>query len=135
MKINAKQIGFNKPFNIKPSVKNYTKANEMLIKVLKLSANQTRDATLQPDNPKYADFILKTVEQEQSVISDGLQFLQEIFKLNDKQVEHVEESIPGINEFANYLSYVIQRIKGMSDGQIKTETEKERKRQNQDPKK
>lgn len=135
MKINAKQIGFNKPFNVKPSVKNYTKANEMLIKVLKLSANQTRNTTLNPTNPKYADYLLKTIEQEQSVISDGLQFLQEIFKLNDKQVEHVEESIPGINEFANYLSYVIQRIKGMSDEQIKLENEKDRKKQNQDPKK
>lgn len=135
MKINAKQIGFNKPFNVKPSVKNYTKANKMLIKLLKLSANQTRDSTLKPDNPKYADFILKTVEQEQSVINDGLQFLQETFKLSDKQLEHVEESIPGIDEFANYLSYVIQRIKGMSDSQIKLENEKDRKSQNQDPKK
>lgn len=134
MKINAKQIGFNKPFNVKPSVKNYTRANGMLIRVLKLSANQTRNTTLNPTNPKYADYLLKTIEQEQSVINDGLQFLQEVFKLNDKQVEHVEESIPGINEFANYLSYVIQRIKGMSDEQINLENEKDRKKQNQDPK-
>lgn len=135
MKINAKQIGFNKPFNVKSSVKNYTRTNGMLIKILKLSANQTRNITLNPTNPKYADYLLKTIEQEQSVISDGLQFLQEVFKLNDKQVEHVEESIPGINEFANYLSYVIQRVKGMSDEQIKLENEKDRKKQNQDPKK
>ena len=38
MHINGKKVGFNKGFNIKPTVKTYTKANKMLIEVLKMSA-------------------------------------------------------------------------------------------------
>lgn len=91
MYINGKKVGFNKGFNIKPTVKTYTKANKMLIEVLKMSASANR---------------LNAVD---------------LFKLNAKQVEHLEESIPDSNVLANYLSYVIRRIKGQSDEEIALE--------------
>ena len=57
MHINGKKVGFNKGFNIKPTVKTYTKANKMLIEVLKMSASANRLNAVDVDNPHYTEFI------------------------------------------------------------------------------
>lgn len=125
MHINGKQVGFNKGFNIKPTVKTYTKANKMLVEVLKMSAAVNRLDAIKPDNPNYTKFVIESIESEDKTIEDGIKFLTELFKLNEKQVEHLEESISDANALGNYLSYVIRRIKGQSDKQIELDDKKE----------
>lgn len=136
MNINGKKVGFNKGFNIKPTVKTYTKANKMLIEVLEMSASAKRVDAVDVDNPNHTEFIIKSVEDENKLIEDGIKFLVDLFKLNGKQVEHLEESIPDSNVLANYLSYVIRRIKGQSDEEIALDDKKESLTQKEsDPKK
>lgn len=125
MHINGKQVGFNKGFNIKPTVKIYTNANKMLVEVLKMSAAVNRLDAIKPDNPNYTKFVIESIESEDKIIEDGIKFLTELFKLNEKQVEHLEESISDANALGNYLSYVIRRIKGQSDKQIALDDKKE----------
>lgn len=125
MHINGKQVGFNKGFNIKPTVKIYTKANKMLVEVLKMSAAVNRLDAIKPDNPNYTKFVIESIESEDKIVEDGIKFLTELFKLNEKQVEHLEESISDANALGNYLSYVIRRIKGQSDKQIALDDKKE----------
>ena len=125
MHINGKQVGFNKGFNIKPTVKTYTKANKMLVEVLKMSAAVNRLDAIKPDDPNYTKFVIESIESEDKIIEDGIKFLTELFKLNEKQVEHLEESISDANALGNYLSYVIRRIKGQSDKQIALDNKKE----------
>ena len=125
MHINGKQVGFNKGFNIKPTVNIYTNANKMLVEVLKMSAAVNRLDAIKPDNPNYTKFVIESIESEDKIIEDGIKFLTELFKLNEKQVEHLEESISDANALGNYLSYVIRRIKGQSDKQIALDDKKE----------
>ena len=136
MHINGKKVGFNKGFNIKPTVKTYTKANKMLIEVLQMSASAVRLNVVDVDDPHYTEFVIKSVEDEDKLMEDGIKFLVDLFKLNEKQVEHLEESIPDSNVLANYLSYVIRRIKGQSDEEIALEDKKASATQKEsDPKK
>ena len=136
MHINGNKVGFNKGFNIKPTVKTYTKANKMLIEVLEMSASANRLNAVDVDDPHYTEFIIKSIEDEDKLMEDGIKFLVDLFKLNEKQVEHLEESIPDSNVLANYLSYVIRRIKGQSDEEIALEDKKESLAQKEsDPKK
>lgn len=136
MHINGKQIGFNKGFNIKPTVKTYTKANKMLVEVLKMSAAANRLDAIEADNPNYTKFVIESIENEDKLLEDGIKFLSDVFKLNEKQIEHLEESVPDTTVLANYLSYVIRRIKGQSDEQIKLDDKKEVASQKEkDPKK
>lgn len=135
MHINGKQVGFNKGFNIKPTVKIYTKANKMLVEVLKMSAAANRLDVIEPDDPNYTQFVIESIENEDRLLEDGIKFLTDLFKLNAKQVERLEESIPDSNTLANYLSYVIRRIKGQSDKQIELDDKKEAASQKEkDPK-
>ena len=42
MKLKAEAIGFEKPITVKPSVKNYQRANKMLIQILQMQALATK---------------------------------------------------------------------------------------------
>ena len=135
MHINGKQVGFNKGFNIKPTVKIYTMANKMLVEVLKMSAAANRLDAIEADDPNYTQFVIESIENEDKLLEDGIKFLTNLFKLNAKQVERLEESIPDSNTLANYLSYVIRRIKGQSDKQIELDDKKKAASQKEkDPK-
>ena len=136
MKINAKQIGFNRPFNLKPSVKIYEKANVMLIQTLKMQAAITKMQSLDPTNNRYADVLIDMLDKENTYIDSGLDFLKDILKLSPKQLEVVQDHIASAAALADYISYVIQRIKGYSENQIDLENKKAKETQaNQDPKK
>ncbi len=136
MKINAKQIGFNRPFNLKPSVKIYEKANVMLIQTLKMQAAITKMQSLDPTNNRYADVLIDMLDKENTYIDSGLDFLKDILKLSPKQLEVVQDHIASAAALADYISYVIQRIKGYSENQIDLENKKAKEAQaNQDPKK
>lgn len=136
MKINAKQIGFNRPFNLKPSVKIYEKANVMLIQTLKMQAAITKMQSLDPTNNRYADVLIDMLDKENTYIDSGLDFLKDILKLSPKQLEVVQDHIASAPALADYISYVIQRIKGYSENQIDLENKKAKEAQaNQDPKK
>ena len=101
-----------------------------------MSASANRLNAVDVDDPHYTEFVIESVENEDKLMEDGIKFLVDIFKLNEKQVEHLEESIPDSNVLANYLSYVIRRIKGQSDEEIALEDKKASATQKEsDPKK
>ncbi|WP_295745422.1 phage tail tube assembly chaperone [uncultured Limosilactobacillus sp.] len=136
MKIKANAMGFQKPFTVKPSVKKYKLANKMLIKVLKMQALFTKADAIKPSDDHYVDAITDILESEDQFMDDGMKFLQETFRLNDKQMEVVESHLTDSNSLADYISYVIQRVKGASDQQIEADEKRTRQeRKNQDPKK
>lgn len=136
MKINAKQIGFSKPFNVKPSLKIWMKTNQMTIKSLKLNALEVKSDSIVPTDPNYADTMLEIVEAEQKIAEEAVQYLAEVFKLNEKQIDHMEESITNARQLSNYVTYVAQRVQGMSDEQIRLANKKQAEKQkSEDPKK
>jgi hypothetical protein len=136
MKIKANAMGFQKPFTVKPSVKKYKLANKMLIKVFKMQALFTKADAIKPSDDRYVDTIAELLESEDQFMDDGLKFLHDIFRLNDKQMEMVESNLTDSSSLADYISYVIQRVKGASDQQIEAgEKHTRQERKNQDPKK
>lgn len=136
MKIKANAMGFQKPLTVKPSVKKYKLANKMLIKVLKMQALFTKADAIKPSDDRYVDTITELLESEDQFMDEGMKFLHDIFRLNDKQMEMVEGNLTDSNSLADYISYVIQRVKGASDQQIEADEKRTRQeRKNQDPKK
>ena len=118
MKINAHKIGLNRYFVVKPTVKVYTNANKMLIKALKVQQTATRLDGIDPDDIKYTDMLIESLDTEDTFVADGLEYLRTLFNLNKKQMEIVENAVPDSLSLASYVVYVIQRIKGQSDTQI-----------------
>ena len=80
--------------------------------------------------------MLEIVEAEQKIAEEAVQYLAEVFKLNEKQIDHMEESITNARQLSNYVTYVAQRVQGMSDEQIRLANKKQAEKQkSEDPKK
>lgn len=136
VEVKAEAIGFDKPFMVEPSVKNYKKSNKILIEMLQMQALANRSGTVKVTDPNYADAAIKALEAEDHFMDSGVQYLKEILKLTTKQVHQVEDNLSDGTALADYASYVIQRVKGISDEEIETGAERARQeRANQDPKK
>lgn len=136
MKINAEKIGFSKPFDVKPSVKLELKSDRMTVKALKLQALQVKANDIDPTSDDYADTVIKVYEEKDQMVGVIEKFLKDVFKLSDKQIEHVEETVSSSDQLNDYVLYVVQRLRGMSDKQIELANEKQAKTDEEaDPKK
>lgn len=136
VEVKAEAIGFDKPFMVEPSVKNYKKSNKILIEMLQMQALANRSSAVKVTDPNYADAAIKALEAEDHFMDSGVQYLKEILKLTTKQVHQVEDNLSDGTALADYASYVIQRVKGISDEEIETGAKRARQeRANQDPKK
>lgn len=135
MKIKANAMGFSKPLNVKPSIKNYKRTNKMLIKTLKMQTLITKIQALDPSDEKYVKTTIEMLEAEDTYMDDGFKFLQETFRLNPQQMKTAEEYLTNSNQLAEYISYVIQRIKGASDQQIEADNKRTRQERKENPKK
>lgn len=132
MKIKANAIGINDPINVKGSVANQDKADEMLIKLLQMSVNadkQKIDDSKLSEKQKIQKGI-ESLQEERSFTKDAFLFLKNILKLTDEQVEAAKEEVD-FNGLGSYLNYVIGRLKGQSDEDLKLAKKVEEK----DPKK
>ena len=125
MKIDAKKIGFDKPFDVKPSVKLERKSDLMTIKALQFQALQVKAQNLDPTKQDYADTLLKMYEEKGKLADEAEKFLKDVFKLTAKQVDHIEENVQSMDELVEYVIYVIQRLQNMSDKQIELEQKKQ----------
>lgn len=136
MKIDAKKIGFDKPFDVKPSVKLERKSDLMTIKALQFQALEAKFRNLDPTKQDYADTLLKMYEEKGKLTDDSEKFLKDVFKLTAKQVDHIEENVQSMDELVEYVIYVIQRLQNMSDKQIELEQKKQAEANKEaDPKK
>lgn len=136
MKIDAKKIGFDKPFDVKPSVKLERKSDLMTIKALQFQALDAKPRNLDPTKQDYADTLLKMYEEKGKLTDDSEKFLKDVFKLTAKQVDHLEENVQSMDELVEYVIYVIQRLQNMSDKQIELEQKKQAEANKEaDPKK
>ena len=136
MKIDAKKIGFDKPFDVKPSVKLERKSDLMTIKALQFQALQVKAQNLDPTKQDYADTLLKMYEEKGKLADEAEKFLKDVFKLTAKQVDHIEENVQSMDELVEYVIYVIQRLQNMSDKQIELEQKKQAEANKEaDPKK
>lgn len=136
MKIDAKKIGFDKPFDVKPSVKLERKSDLMTIKALQFQALNAKSRNLDPTKQDYADTLLKMYEEKGKLTDDSEKFLKDVFKLTAKQVDHIEENVQSMDELVEYVIYVIQRLQNMSDKQIELEQKKQAEANKEaDPKK
>lgn len=125
MKIDAKKIGFDKPFDVKPSVKLERKSDLMTIKALQFQALQVKAQNLDPTKQDYADTLLKMYEEKGKLADEAEKFLKDVFKLTAKQVDHIEENVQSMDELVDYVIYVVQRLQNMSDKQIELEQKKQ----------
>ena len=135
MKFKANAMGFSKPLNVKPSIKNYKRTNKMLIKTLKMKTLITKIQALDPSDDKYVQTTIDMFEAEDAYMDDGFKFLQDTFRLNPQQMKTAEEHLTNSNQLAEYISYVIQRIKGASDQQIEADNKRTRQERKENPKK
>lgn len=136
MKIDAKKIGFDKPFDVKPSVRLERKSDLMTIKTLQFQALDAKYRNLNPTKKDYADTLLKMYEEKGKLTDDSEKFLKDVFKLTAKQVDHIEENVQSMDELVEYVIYVIQRLQNMSDKQIELEQKKQAEANKEaDPKK
>lgn len=136
MKIDAKKIGFDKPFDVKPSVRLERKSDLMTIKALQFQALDAKSRKLDPTKQDYADTLLKMYEEKGKLTDDSEKFLKDVFKLTAKQVDHIEENVQSMDELVEYVIYVIQRLQNMSDKQIELEQKKQAEANKEaDPKK
>ncbi|MFT8867919.1 phage tail tube assembly chaperone [Liquorilactobacillus nagelii] len=132
MKIKANAIGIDDPINVKGSVANQDKADEMLIKLLQISVNADKqkidDSKL--NEKQKTQKAIEALQEERSFTKDAFLFLKNILKLTDEQVEAAKEEVD-FDGLGSYLNYVIGRLKGQSDEDLELAKKVEEK----DPKK
>lgn len=126
-KINVSKLGIKNPIEIKLTIKNQDKADEMLIKLLQLSVNA--DAQSEKEDLKPAE-VIEQLKQERTFTKEAFDFLKDVLKLTDKQVEDAKDELD-FNELGQFLNYLIGRIKGQSEEQLAESLKEEEK----DPKK
>lgn len=107
---------FDKKFDVKASNKAVRNALKMQLEFAKMNNTADKDATV----------IFAT---QISVIDEAESFLKEMLKLNKKQVEALDDM--DFQETMSNVGYICDRMMGMSDEQIQSDTEKVR----EDPKK
>lgn len=130
VKIKGNGLGFKKTFEVKGSVNNQDRADEMLIKLLELSVDNDKDVEQLSEKEQLKSSI-ENLKKERLFKKDAFLFLQQTLKLTDKQVEEAGENVD-FSELGEFLSYVIGRIKGRTEEQIeldKQETEKDPKKE------
>lgn len=110
VKLNTKEIGLAKPINVHATVDTVDLADQMMIKMLELDDQVASIA----DNDDQTKGMLETLKLERSFTKGSMDFLQKVLRLSDKQVQQVRGRID-YQTLGNYISYVCQRLKGMSE--------------------
>lgn len=120
VKIRTTQIGLKKPINVKATLSNVDKADEMMISLLSLNVDleeegQDDSGTEEKDQTKVA---IENLKKERAFNKKAVSFLQDILKLTDKQIQTVKETVD-YSTLGEYLNYVCGRIKGISEEAFK----------------
>lgn len=103
IKLNTRSLGLSKPITILPSVKWQLRSNGLII-----AASKSVDK----------EDVIEAMEANNDYMIKGLNFLAELLKLDEKQVDKLEESIDD-QTLGEYLAYVNYRLKGMSEKQYR----------------
>lgn len=107
---------FDKKFDVKASNKAVRNALKMQLEFAKMNNTADKDATV-------------VFATQISVIDEAESFMKNILKLTKKQAESLDDM--DFQETMSAVGYICDRMMGMSDEQIKEDTEKVR----EDPKK
>ncbi|ORN38730.1 hypothetical protein FAM23282_01755 [Lentilactobacillus parabuchneri] len=122
MKINITRLGLRKKSaEVKTTVGVVEKAQNLQIQLLK---SDSIDFT--NDDP------LVVLETQKKMVQGLLQFMIDIFKLSDKEVEKIKSTLD-FTDFQNFMAYVLFRFQGMSDEDWETVT-KQQSEESADPK-
>ncbi|MCP9368355.1 phage tail assembly chaperone [Lentilactobacillus kefiri] len=122
MKINITRLGLRKKSaEVKTTVGVVEKAQNLQIQLLK---SDSIDFT--NDDP------LVVLETQKKMVQGLLQFMIDIFKLSDKEVEKIKSTLD-FTDFQNFMAYVLFRFQGMSDEDWETVT-KQQTEESADPK-
>lgn len=122
MKINITRLGLRKKSaEVKTTVGVIEKAQNLQIQLLKSDAVDFTN-----DDP------LAVLEMQKKMVQGLLQFMIDIFKLSDKEVEKIKSTLD-FTDFQNFMAYVLFRFQGMSDEDWETVT-KQQTEESADPK-
>ncbi|MBW0222334.1 phage tail assembly chaperone [Lentilactobacillus parabuchneri] len=122
MKINIAKLGLRKKSaEVKTTVGVVEKAQNLQIQLLKSDAVDFTN-----DDP------LAVLETQKKMVQGLLQFMIDIFKLSDKEVEKIKFTLD-FTDFQNFMAYVLFRFQGMSDEDWETVT-KQQTEESADPK-
>ncbi|MDV3518433.1 phage tail assembly chaperone [Lentilactobacillus otakiensis] len=122
MKINITRLGLRKKSaEVKTTVGVVEKAQNLQIQLLKSDAVDFTN-----DDP------LAVLETQKKMVQGLLQFMIDIFKLSDKEVEKIKSTLD-FTDFQNFMAYVLFRFQGMSDEDWETVT-KQQSEESVDPK-
>lgn len=136
VKINTKKLGLKKPVFVKVIVKKIKLADMMMNKLLKLGIEQDRTELLKERDISNEDFVnnaIKMNNMEIEFADSAFDFLQKALNLSNKERDLAEDNLT-FEELGNYINYVIMRIKGQSEENIKAMMNSEVKK-DKDPKK
>ncbi|GAF37824.1 phage tail assembly chaperone [Lentilactobacillus farraginis] len=122
MKINITKLGLRKKSaEVKTTVGVVEKAQNLQIQLLKSDAVDFTN-----DDP------LAVLEAQKKMVQGLLQFMIDIFKLTDQEVEKIKSTLD-FTDFQNFMAYVLFRFQGMSDEDWETVT-KQQSEESADPK-
>lgn len=144
IKISAKKIGIDKPIEIKPTVGLKQESNNIMIKILESSTEESqpqinRDSLTDEEKEELDKAELKKAinyaKSAQKTLEDTVNFVKNTLKLTEKQTEKLKYSIDE-NELGEYVFYLVQRINGASEEEIALNGKIDAQKQaNEDPKK
>ncbi|MEN2308123.1 phage tail assembly chaperone [Lentilactobacillus parabuchneri] len=122
MKINIAKLGLRKKSaEVKTTVGVVEKAQNLQIQLLKSDAVDFTN-----DDP------LVVLETQKKMVQGLVQFMIDIFKLSDKEVEKIKSTLD-FTDFQNFMAYVLFRFQGMSDEDWETVT-RQQTEESADPK-
>ncbi|MDB8867682.1 phage tail tube assembly chaperone [Pediococcus acidilactici] len=146
IKINTKVIGIKGPIEIKPTVGLTEEATNVMIEMLEsevqsdnhsnvVDEGNLSDEEKQKIEQENLKNMLKEAKDKQAITNHMLDFIKNTLKLTETQIKKVKYTIND-NELGQFIAYLVQRIQGFSEEQIKLNQEIEvKKRKEQDPKK
>lgn len=130
IKIKAKEIGINKPIEIKPTISKQDKANAIFIKLLSMNLEdekaKAKNEDLSDAEQEKQDLqdVVNSLQEERDFTAEAFTFLKDELSLTDKQVTKAMDTLDfeGLGE---YLTYVIGRIKGRSEADFELDKQVE----------
>lgn len=128
VKIKTSQIGLKKPINVHANLKNVDKADEMMIALLSLNVDakkldQASDTESDDNGDQALKQNLEMLQKERAFTKKALNFLQDILKLSNKQLDIIQERVD-YSALGEYLGYVCNRIKGVPESAFEGEAAK-----------
>lgn len=124
VKINLSDLGLKrKSVEIKASLKNQKLANKITISMLKSNIESEKmNLSDDLDNVEWMKRMVSQSETDIEITEQVLGFVKDVLKLSDKEVETIEEEVSA-TELINFAYYVIQRLRGLSEEEVKAQKE------------